>query len=416
MNVLYLRAYFEPEQVASSHLELDLIDGYRERNLKTIIWTPTPTRGVSKEVQDEYKNRKYETIHDEWVVVKRFSLFREGHNPVQRALRYLLCNIAEYHKGIHEKGIDLVHCGSTPPTQGMLSALVAKKLSKQYGRKVPFVYNLQDVFPDSLVNAGMTKKGSLIWKLGRKIENYTYEHADKIIVISEGFKRNIMGKGVPEEKIVVVSNWADLDAVKPVERQSNSLFDELRIDRSEFIAVYAGNLGEAQGADVIIDAAKELINNPNIQFVVFGGGARYQELKDRVEKENVSNVFITDLQPQERVSEAYSMGSVALITCKPGTGNAGMPSKTWSIMACNTPIIASFDTESDLAEVLKKSGAGICVEPGNATALAGAIKDAYEKWKNEGKSSLDTRTYAIQNASKEICVKKYIDTLLSVAK
>ena len=414
MRILRLRAYYDPEKTAGIHLDHDLCEAFMKNDIHYISYTPTPTRGVTKEQRDAYKDKKKEVIYNGWVEINRFRMFGERHNPIQRALRYLACTIKEYRLGIRENDIDIVYSSSTPPTQGMLSAMVAKKLSNRYGRKVPFVFNLQDIFPDSLINAGMTRKGSLIWEIGRKIENYTYTHADKIIVISEGFKRNIMAKGVPEEKIVVVSNWVDLDAVTPIERKSNTLFDEFGIDRSMFIVVYAGNLGEAQGAEVIIDAARELTTEASIQFVLFGGGARYQEIKERVDKEKISNVFITGLQPQERVSEVYSMGDVALITCKPGTGNAGMPSKTWSIMACNTPIIASFDIESDLANAIQDSGAGRCVEPGNVKALKDAIQTAYREWKHGGTNRVDLRSYALHTASKEICVQKYIDTLQSV--
>ena len=115
--------------------------------------------------------------------------------------------------------------------------------------------------------------------------------------------------------------------------------------------------------------------------------------------------------PADRVSEVYSIGDVALITCKPGTGNTGMPSKTWSIMACDTPIIASFDMDSDLAEVLRNSSAGICVEPGNVDALVEAIKENYRTFKMKGNQSSNLREYVRNNASKEICVKRYIETI-----
>lgn len=412
MRILRLRAYYYPESVAASHLSDDMDEEYQRHGISQLIYTPMPSRGVSKEQRKEYKRKKREFLNDGYIEVYRFNMFGETSNPISRMIRYMLCNVAEYKKGIRANNIDLVHSGSTPPTQGLLSGLVAQKLSKKYGRKVPFVYNLQDIFPDSLVNAGMAKKGGLLWKIGRRIEDATYNKADKIIVISEGFKRNIMAKGVPEEKIVIISNWVDLDAVKPVEREVNTLFDEFDIDRTKFIVMYAGNLGEAQGADVIIEAAKDLISNSDIQFVIFGGGARYQEIKAEAEK--ISNIFITGLQPQERVSEVYSMGNVALITCKTGTGNAGMPSKTWSIMACNTPIIASFDTESDLADIVRDSGAGCCVEPGNPEALSDAIKASYEDWKQGKRNTADIRGYAIKTASKEVCVQKYVDTLQSV--
>ena len=415
MRILRLRAYYDPEQTAGIHLDHDLSEAFMKNNIHYISYTPSPTRGVTKEVRREYKKRKKETLYGGYIEINRFSMFEERKNSILRAIRYVICTIREYQLGTRTNEIDIVYSSSTPPTQGMLSALVAKKLSKRYGKKIPFVFNLQDVFPDSLVNAGMTKKGSLIWKIGRKIEDYTYRNADKIIVISEGFKRNIMAKGVSEDKIEVISNWVDLDAVMPVTRTNNTLFDEFGIDRSKYVVVYAGNLGDAQGADVIIEAAKKLSKEENIQFVIFGGGVRYEDIKKRVTDEGIHNVLITGLQPLNRVSEVYSMGNIALITCKPGTGRAGMPSKTWSIMACNTPIIASFDLDSDLADVIRESGAGCCVEPGKADALADAILAIYKDSKNATSNNVNIRAYALKSASKDECVKQYIETLKEVA-
>ena len=416
MRMLRLRAYYDPEQTAATHLDHDMCEAIASNDIFCVNYTPIPTRGVSKEIYEEYKKKKDKTEcdYDNHIIVNRFYMFREGKNPVQRAIRYLACSIREYQLGTQVDNIDLVYSSSTPPTQGFLSALTAKKLSKRYGRKVPFVFNLQDIFPDSLVNAKLTKKGSLLWKIGRKIEDMTYRNADKIIVISESMKRNILEKGVPEEKIVVISNWVDLNKVRPVERYSNYLFDEFGIDRNKFIVVYAGNLGEAQGADIIIKVAVELNAKRDIQFVIFGGGSKYEEIKKLIDDNMLSNVIITGLQPQDKISEVYSMGDVALITCRAGTGNAGLPSKTWSIMACNTPIIASFDMESELANVIHDSGGGICVEPENVDALKNAIFKEYSVWKQGNLVIKNMREYALQNASKEICVQKYIDVFLSV--
>ena len=110
------------------------------------------------------------------------------------------------------------------------------------------------------------------------------------------------------------------------------------------------------------------------------------------------------------------MGNVALITCKAGTGNSGMPSKTWSIMACDTPIVASFDTTSDLAEVIKLASSGECVEPGNSKALVDAICNSYNSWIKGDMVKGCARDYVRKNASKMVCVQKYIEILQSVVK
>lgn len=408
MNVLRLLAYYQPEQTAGIHLISELSEGLTAAGMRVITYTPDPTRGIPAEIRQEYKKRREETLHEGREIVHRFPMFSEGSNPIQRALRYLMCNVKEYRLGTREKDIDLVYSSSTPPTQGFLSGMAAGKLSRKQGHRVPFVYNLQDIFPDSLANTGMTRKGSLLWKIGRSIENATYRRADRIIVISEGFRRNLLAKGVPDGKIAVVSNWVDLDQVKPVPREENRLFQELGIDEDTFVVVYAGNIGEAQGAEVILDAARLLEDEKQIRFVIFGGGPRFEALQERVRSEGFSNLTITGLMPLERVSEVYSMGDAALITCRKGTGGAGMPSKTWSILACGTPIIASFDTESDLADVLKASGAGCCVDPENPQSLADAIREAFRTRPKTAAAMESLRAYAMRTASREACVGEYI--------
>lgn len=402
MNILFLDAYYEPETIAYTHLEKDLIEGLISEGHKINIICPTPTRGINQEIRDKYKNIKLEKKYDGAVTVNRFSAPQEGKNPLIRAFRYFWCNFRTYQIAVKSNDIDIVFSNSTPPTQGALGALVAKKLSKKSKKKVPFLYNLQDIFPDSLVNSNLTHEGSILWKIGRKLEDYTYRNADKIILISQGFKRNVMAKGVSENKVDVISNWIDLESVHPVERKDNKLIEEFGLNPKKFFVVYAGNFGAAQGADIVLEAAKQMSEYDEIQFVIFGGGAYFEDAKK--EADGLKNVFIHELMPQDRISEVYSLGNVALVTCKAGTGKAGMPSKIWSIMACNTPIVASFDTDSDLAEVIRDSGAGKCVEPGHILELSNAILEV-SKMKNM--EHIELRDYVSKYASKQTCVKKY---------
>ena len=124
--------------------------------------------------------------------------------------------------------------GSTPPTQGLYCAKIAKHLSKKSGKKVPYIYVLQDVFPDSLATTGLAKKGSLLYKIGNNIANKIYESADVIITISQDIKENIMAKGVPEDKIRIVPNWIDTENVRNVPKENNRLYEELGINKDSF--------------------------------------------------------------------------------------------------------------------------------------------------------------------------------------
>lgn len=399
MKVLFLDAYFMPEIIAFTHLENDITETLIERGHEINIICPTPTRGIDKETVKKYRSIKRETLFDGRVGVQRFWAPQENKNPLTRAFRYFWCNFRQYQIGKKYKDTDVIFSASTPPTQGLLMAMLKKKL------KCPTVYSLQDVFPDSLVNSKITTEDSFIYKLGRKVENYSYKNADKIIVISDGIKNNLIRKNVPMEKLELVSNWIDIDSVQPVKREDNTIVSEFGVDKDKFLVVYAGNFGAAQGADIVLKVAKELEENPEIQFVIFGGGSYFEDAKK--EAQTLSNVIINPLLPQDRVSEVYSLGDVCLITCKEGTGKAGLPSKTWSIMACNTPIIASFDTDSDLAEMLRVSGAGKCVAAGDSTLLTDAIKEKYNEWKLGEGEKTNLREYVEKNATKEICATAY---------
>ena len=131
MNILFLDAYYEPETIAYTHLEKDLIEGLISECQKINIICPTPTRGINQEIREKYKNIKLEKKYDGAVTVNRFSAPQEGKNPLIRAFRYFWCNFRTYQIAVKNNDIDIVFSNSTPPTQGALGALVAKKLSKK---------------------------------------------------------------------------------------------------------------------------------------------------------------------------------------------------------------------------------------------------------------------------------------------
>ena len=404
MKILIPDAYFWPEKIAFTHLEKDLIRLFIKEGHSVTVLCPIPTRGIDNSTRIEFKNRLKDRI--DGVDVIRFWSPQEGHNPLVRALRYLWCNFKQLQIGKQLTETDIIFAVSTPPTQGLMASEMKKSLSKHTKRYVPLVYSLQDVFPDSLVNAGLAKENDVAWKLGRIIEDKTYQNSDAIVVISEEMKRNILRKGVKEEKISLISNWIDFEMTNSIDRIDNKLMDELGIPKEKKIVLYAGNFGETQGGKIIIDVAAKLKKEKDILFVIFGGGSGYKKVKDIAEK--LDNVMTFDLQPIERVSEVYSMGDVVLITCKPGTGRASMPSKLWSIMACNRRIVASFDIDSDLCRLIDKLEAGRCVEPGDSEAVAEAI---LLELSNEKNNDYNSREKAMALASKEACTKAYLNVL-----
>ena len=133
MRILFLDAYFEPEQIAFTHLEKDLLEGLVAAGHEIEVVCPTPTRGINKDIAEKYKKIKSESLYNNKVHVTRFFAPQEGKNPLIRAFRYLLCNLRTYQIGKKFKKIDAVFANSTPPTQGLIAGKIAKKLH------VPFV-------------------------------------------------------------------------------------------------------------------------------------------------------------------------------------------------------------------------------------------------------------------------------------
>ncbi len=393
MKIIYLGAYFYPEKFASEQIYASILKQLAKTNEVHVI-APQPTRGVTDE---EYVNFKEEEVVD-GVIIHRFRMYRESASTLKRFIRYKKCD--KHYKRLSKKigKADFVFATSTPPTMGLLAGKIAKKMGAK------FVYSIQDMFPESLVSSGVLKQPKgLIWRLGKKIKRKTYKLVDNFCVISKNFYNSLLADGVQERKITFIPNWIDVEQVGPIEKVNNRLYEEFSIDRRKFNVLYAGNLGYAQGAEIILDVAEKLQHKNEVQFIIFGGGSGYQSFAQGICAKNLSNVILNPLLPKERLSEVYSLGDVSLIICKKGVGETALPSKTWSIMACNTPIIASFDLDSELVQIIKEVNAGVCVQPNDAEALSSAIMDLVKK-----PISVCSRQYIQENLSKDCLVEKYM--------
>jgi glycosyltransferase involved in cell wall biosynthesis len=402
MRVLFPAGYYDPEQYSSRQAHLDLVGACVSAGFDVSVITPAPSRGVPPDVRREYNHRKNEHTHGGHVEIVRFPMFREKRHPLLRALRFLLCQLAQYRSAAARQGADLVLADSTPPTQGLLSVLIAKKLH------IPLVYWLLDIFPDSLVSAGLTKKGSLLYRIGRKVEAYTYLRADAILVLNEACRQKLMSKGVPPEKLTVIPTWVDTDTVRPVPRLQNRLFDELALPRDGFYITYAGNFGATQGLDTVLRAASLLHDEPGIRFLLFGAGVMEEKLRQLADLLQLTNVRFVPLQPADRVAEVYSLGNASLVICKKGAGQSAVPSKTWSILAAGCPVLASFDEDSALCRSLTANACGVCVPPEDPAALADRIRRLYADAASLKSMGDNGRRYVCREHGREASLDAFI--------
>lgn len=403
MKAIFPCSYYLPETAASLYITDNIVHACADKGIEVDLYTPSPTRNVPDGSVWEREERQM----DGKLRIHRFHLYGEGKNPMLRALRYFLGEFILLHYCMWKK-YDVAFVDSTPPIQGLKMPLI------KWLKRKPTIYNVQDIFPDSLVGTGLTHEGSLIWKIGRMVEKITYRYADKIIVISEDFKKNIMAKGVPEDKIVVIYNWVDQNKVVDVPREENKLFEIYGLDRGKFYITYNGNIGLTQNMDMLLDVAKELQEEyEDIHFVLVGNGAYLDEVKRKVADQQLENVHLLPFQPYEDISHVFSLGDASLVISKPGVGANSVPSKTWSIMSASRPVLANFD-ENELKTIIENNHCGIFTKAGDKDAFKESILTLYNHRELCKEYGHNGRKFVLDNLTREVGTQKYVDVIKEV--
>ena len=403
MKVFYPYAYFYPETCAGTYLIDNVIEASAASGIESLMTVPTPTRDVDTGMSW----RRTEKLYGGKFRIHRFHMYGEGKNPIGRAFRYLLCESIQLFYCLFKK-YDVLFIDSTPPIQGLKLPLV------KFLRRKPVIYNAQDLFPDSLVGTGLARKGGLLWRIGSWVMNITYRCCDKIIVISEDFKKLLLAKGVPEDKIVVVYNWVDQNAVVDIPRDKNKLFDKYQLDRSKFYIEYSGNIGLTQNMDMLLEVMKELkTTHPDIGLVLVGEGAYKVQVEEIVKRDNLTNVTMIPFQPYEDISYVFSLGDAGLVISKPGVGANSVPSKTWSIMSASRPVLANFD-ENELKDILAGNECGIFTKAGDKEAFTKSIIKLYENRELCKKYGTNGRQFVMDNLTREVGTQKYVDVIKEV--
>lgn len=399
-----LPAYFYPETEPGMHLADNRNEAFAQAGFKMVVHTPAPTRGISESERRKFRKKTYELQYDGSMEIYRFRMFREGRSTIVRAIRYSLCCVIQFIKGLVTKDVQVIFVSSTPPIQGFMASILSLI------KKVPFVYCLQDIFPDSLISTGITKKGSILWKVGIRIEKFTYQHADKIIVISEDFKRNLMAKGIPEHKIEVIYNWVDENTVVPVTRIDNKIIKKYGLNPDLFYITYCGNLGHTQNLEMLVEVAKEMEKHEKLHFIIIGDGACKPKLIEKIDQMGLKNIALLPFQPYEDISHVFSLGDAGLVISKTGVGINSVPSKIWSIMSAERPVLMSFD-ENEITHLIRDNACGRVALAENKEALKEAILLLMTNRTECEQMGRNGRNFILENLTRALSTVNYVNVI-----
>lgn len=241
---------------------------------------------------------------------------------------------------------------------------------------VPYILDVQDIWPDSVMSSGMLKVKSARFLLNSWCK-LTYKLASKIVVLSPGYKILLIERGVPESKIEVVYNWCDESQMQNSdesipEQDSHGLAGRFNI-------IYAGNLGPVQALDTILDAAGLIQEkHPVVQFIFIGDGIDRKRLEQLVISQNIKNVKFIDRQPIDKIGSFLAKADALLIHLRDDPlCRVGIPQKTQAYLAAGRPVIMA--VRGDASELVKQANAGIVCSPQDADSLAKAVEDLLQQ-------------------------------------
>ena len=399
-RVTVITPYFWPEVTASVPLMTTLCEDLVLAGHEVTVVTSLPCRNVNDETRVAFlRNRTVPEVYRGARVLRFPNPYAGRKGVLAKVLEGVVFTVwAMYSAVRYGWKTDAFLVYSNPP----LLALPVSMCTLM--KRVPIIYNLQDLFPDSAIADGVLKNRVLI-TLFRHLERLTYCRAAVTASICPSFAQHVL-RVCPRARTVVLPNWVDTDGIDYVQPESNEFIANLGL-QDKFVVLYAGNMGFAQNLDVVVDAAALLRNRPGIAFAMIGDGQYKESIRDKASRLSLSNMVFLPMQPQERVAEVYSAGDIGLVTVRKGREYSSMPSKTWTIMACRRPVIACVGADSELGRLLTTEGIGLVVPPDSPQKLANAILTLYDDQPLRQRLGMKGRLYVETNLSRKVITSAY---------
>lgn len=364
MRILFLTDNFPPETNAPAVRTYEHARVWVEAGHDVTVITGFPNFPAGR-VYDGYANRlrRVEMV-DGIRVVRVWTYIAPNRGTVRRTLDYLSFLVSAVPAALLEPRPDVV-VGTSPQFFTSVAASFVSRI-----RRAPFVFELRDLWPESITAVGAAGEGPIIRALARTAHGL-YERADRIVSVTESFRQVLAKRGIDPDKIDVVRNAVDLDGFRPGPRD-NGVRTRLRIASGTFLVTYVGTIGMAHGLEHVLEAAEMLRGEP-IRFLIVGEGARKEELEDRARTMRLDNVTFLPRQPREDVPAFLAASDAVVVHLKDDPlFRHVVPSKIFEAMAAGRPLVHAVRGES--ADIVNDARCGITVKPECPLEMAAAIR------------------------------------------
>ncbi len=298
---------------------------------------------------------------------------------------------------------DVVVVETDPPFLCLLGSLLQRL------RGVRLICYLHDIYPDVAVALGQLRERTSTGVL-RRLFHSAYCRSDAVIVLSRDMRAALVEAGVPGEKIEIIPNWVDVDAVHPV-KESNR-FRRRHDLEGKFVAMYSGNMGLSQRLDQVLAAAELLRDRDDVVLAMVGDGADRGRL-DRIAAERcLANVRFFPYQPKEQLADSLSAADLHLVILRPEVKRLLMPSKLYGALASGTPVLVAADPACELSSIVADNNLGCVVPSDDPGRLAAAICDYADSPALGVAQGERARRYAVDNCRRETSVAAMREVLL----
>lgn len=364
MKVLVLSQYYDPEPVPkAAELARALRDG--GHSVRAITGFPNYPAGV---LYDGYRLGLMRSEEIDGIPVTRtFEYPYHGRSVVKRLINFWSFAFSAPLASLRMPRPDVMYVWHPPLSVGVAAWLISVL------RGVPFVYDVQDIWPESALVTGLLRDGFMVRAMYR-LEKFIYKRAAHLLCVTEGARQNLIAKGVPPEKVTVMHHWIDeslFAETKPGDRDSTRAQHGWGED---FVVLFAGNIGLLQGLDTVVRAAAELRADERIRFVIVGDGADRERLRALATELRVTDrVEFVDRQPMSEMPRFMAAADALLVHLKQSLINRWViPTKTLAYLAAGRPIIMAM--EGAAADLVAEAGAGTIVPPDEPKQLVDEVR------------------------------------------
>ena len=402
MKILLLTQWFDPEPTFKG---LAFAKELKRQGHEVQVLTGFPNYPGGK-IYDGYKLKLCQREEIEGISILRVALYpNHDSSALKRIFNYISFAFMAILFGIFAtKKADVIYAYHPPLTVGIAAIFI------KFFRRTPIVYDIQDMWPDTLKATGMLNNNKILNVIG-SVCKLVYRSVDHIVVLCPGFKKMLIERTVSEHKISIIYNWCDeqgLTQAQPAKVEYQQLM------QNRFNIVFAGNMGKAQALDTILDVAKKIQNIQDLQFVFVGGGTETERLKQRLTTENISNTVFIPRMPMAEVGGILKLSNLLLVHLKKDPlFEITVPSKTQAYMAMGKPVLMA--VAGDAADLILRAECVCVATSEDVESIQQAILRIYHLSASEQlQMGLNARNYYLQKLSLEIGVRQFVEVFEKV--